>query len=367
MSDEPVRLGYVGCGFMAQKVHLPNFASIPGCRLIALAEVRPDLGRAVGADYGISRLYRSHEELAADPEIEAVAVSAGYSLQGRMAADLLRAGKHVFMEKPMATTVEQAEVILSAAREGGARLMVGYMKRYDAGNELAQAAIRGFRETGELGEVIYARCHGFCGDWIAGLDVPARASVLPQPPTPTVVPTWLPERWAKPYLAYLQQYTHNLNLLRWLLDAGDRVRVRAVDLNEDGYTGVVILDMDGTRAVLESGSLSHYRWDEHAQVYFRHGWVQAWAPPLLLRNQPAEVEIYRAGKRQEFSRPIPEPAWSWSYRREAEFFIRAIRTGEPFRSCGVDTLTDVRLFEEIYREFLRQQGEVEPIAGGMGV
>jgi predicted dehydrogenase len=358
MTTEPVRLGYVGCGFMAQKVHLPNFANIPECRLVALAEVREDLGRAVQAQYAIPRLYASHQELAADPDVEAVALSAGYSLQGEMARDLLRAGKHVFMEKPMATTVAQAEQILAAAREGGARLMVGYMKRYDTGNELAREAIRGFRESGELGEMVYVRNHGFCGDWTAGLDVPMHRSGAPIPPTPTVVPDWLPERWSKPYLGYLQQYTHNLNLLRWLLDAEDRVRVRTVDLNDDGYTGVVILDVDGVRAVLETGALSHYRWDEHTQVYFRHGWVQTWAPPLLLRNQPAEVEVYRGGNTQEFTRPIPVPAWSWSYRREAEFFVRAVRSGEPFRSSGEDTLTDVRLFEEIYRRFLEQRGEL---------
>jgi predicted dehydrogenase len=349
---EPVRLGYVGCGFMAQKVHLPNFASIPGCRLVALAECREDLGGKVRSRYGIPRLYRSHGELADDPDVEAVAVSAGYTLQGEMAGDLLRRGKSVFMEKPMATSVAQAEALLAAEAEGGGRLMVGYMKRYDAGNECARDAIRRFRESGELGEIVYARNHGFCGDWIAGLDVPMETSEQPNPPSPPAVPDWLPERWAKPYLAYLQQYTHNVNLLRWLLDAGDRVRVRAVDLDDDGYTGVVVLDVDGVRATVESGALSHYRWDEHTQVYFRHGWVQTWAPPLLLRNQPAEVEIYRAGEAQEFARPVPKPPWSWSYRREAEHFVACVRSGEPFRSCGRDTLTDVRLFEEIYRVFL---------------
>jgi len=42
-----VRVGYVGCGFMAQKVHLPNLLSLPQCELLALAEVRPELGRRV--------------------------------------------------------------------------------------------------------------------------------------------------------------------------------------------------------------------------------------------------------------------------------------------------------------------------------
>jgi predicted dehydrogenase len=355
---EPVRLGYVGCGLMAQKVHLPSFSTLPQCRLLALAEVRSDLGRKIQERYRIPRLYRSHLELAADPELEAVAVSAGYALQGEMACDLLRAGKHVFMEKPMAVTLAQADRILDAEAQGGARLMVGYMKRFDAGNELAQAAIRELRESGELGEVIYARAHGFCGDWTAGLDVPMETSSEAAPASPTEVPDWLPQERASSYLGYLQQYTHNTNLLRWLLDAGDAVSVRAVDLNEDGYTGVVILDVAGVRAVLESGSLSHYRWDEHTQVYFRHGWVTAAAPPLLLRNQPAEVEIYRAGATQTFSRPIPEPRWSWSYKREAEHFLRCVRSGEPFRSGARDTRTDVRLFEEIYRLFLQQRGEI---------
>src|SRR3712207_8283563 len=51
-----------------------------------------------------------------------------------------------------------------------------FRSRYDAGNECARSAIRQFRESGELGPVVYARNHGFCGDWIAGLDVPMETS-----------------------------------------------------------------------------------------------------------------------------------------------------------------------------------------------
>lgn len=89
---EAVKLGYVGCGFMAQKVHIPNFISIPDCELIALAEVRSKLGRKVQERYRIPRLYTDHLALAQDPEIEAVAVSADFALQGEIAKDLLNAG-----------------------------------------------------------------------------------------------------------------------------------------------------------------------------------------------------------------------------------------------------------------------------------
>src|SRR5579885_1697051 len=123
---------------MAQRVHLPNFASLPDCELVALAEVRQDLGAKVQRRYGIPRLYPDHRGLIDDPDVEAIAVSAPFALQGQIARDCLAAGKHVFMEKPMAISVPQAEAILAAAEAGPARLMIAYMKRYDPGNELVQ-------------------------------------------------------------------------------------------------------------------------------------------------------------------------------------------------------------------------------------
>ena len=272
--------------------------------------------------WGIPRLYTDHTELAADPEIEAVAVSADFALQGEIAKDLLSAGKQVFMEKPMAVSVQQAESIVAAGKAAGTKLMVGYMKRYDVGNELVRSKVDQFRETGELGGMTYVRNHGFCGEWICNLDTPMITSDVPKPDAPAQTPEWLPSEWVRPYLSYLQQYTHNINLLRWFLDAGDQAQVKHVDLDDNGYSGVVIFDMAGVRVTLETGRVSHYRWDEHTQIYFEDGWVHTWAPPLLLKNTPAEVEIYRAGETQEISRPIPKPNWTWAYRREAGTFHR---------------------------------------------
>ena len=348
-----IRLGYVGCGFMAQKVHLPHFASLPGAQLTALAEVRPELGRKVRERFDIPKLYRDHRELAADPEIDAVAVSAAYSVQSGIARDCLLAGKDVFMEKPMAVTIEGAEAILEAERKSGKRVMVGHMKRYDAGNELFKSRMDAIQAGNELGPITFARNHGFCGDWVCGLDAPMATTDEPYPPAPSVKPDWLPEEHLNRYLGYLQQYCHNLNLLRWFLDASDNVTVKSVDLDDDGYTGIVIFDMKGVRTVLETGGLRHYRWDEHTQIYFRDGWLHTWAPPLLLKNVPAEVEEYRGGETHQFSRPLPKDRWSWSYRREAEAFIRCLQTGEPFRTGAADTAVDVRLFEEIFRAWLK--------------
>jgi predicted dehydrogenase len=344
---------------MAQRVHLPNFTSIPNCEVVALAEVRQELGEKVRRRYGIPRLYVDHRALLEDSSIDAIGVSAPFALQGEIARDALAAGKHVFMEKPMAISLAQARRMLAAGKTTGARLMVGYMKRYDAGNELVHDTVSGWRANGEQGRVTYARAHGYGGDWTAGIDLPPMETVAespPPPPTEQNLPDWLPRERAASYVSYLQQYTHNFNLLRYLLDADDRVAVKYADLDLDGYSGVAILDVAGVRATVETGNLRYHRWDEHTQVYFERGWVHTWAPPLLLRNAVAEVEIYRrdaASGQHAIARPIPEPRWSWAYKREAAHFVECLRSNLPFRSSGADTLTDVQVFEQVYRTWLQ--------------
>src|SRR6201996_9592659 len=148
-ASEPVRFAYIGCGFVGQTIHIPNFASLANCKFLALAEVRSDIGRDVAARYGIPEVYKSHEEIAADAESEAVGVSAPFALQGKIAEDLLRAGKHVFMEKPMAVSVKRAESIVEAARSSKRQIMIGYMKRYDAGNLLLKKHIDAWLSSGE--------------------------------------------------------------------------------------------------------------------------------------------------------------------------------------------------------------------------
>jgi len=352
MADK-LRMGYVGCGFMAQKVHIPNILSIAECELAALAEVRPQLGAKVQQRFGIPTLYSSHLELANDASIQAVAVSGHYAVQGEIAIDLLRAGKDVFVEKPMAISTAQAERILAAERESGKRLMVAYMKRYDAGNLLVKELLDGFAHSGEMGKITYVRNHGFGGDWCAGLEAPFDTTDEPYPPATATFPAWMPEQFHNGYLGYLQQYTHNVNLLRFFLDAGDRVTIKSVDFAADGVSGVVVLEVAGVRTIIESGWMPYEGWDEHTQIYFEKGWVKTCAPPLLLKNVPATAELYRAGE-QHFaaSTLFPTNGRTWSYTEEMRHFVHNSLSGAPFRSPAVDAMEDVRTLEAIYRRYV---------------
>jgi predicted dehydrogenase len=228
------------------------------------------------------------------------------------------------------------------------------MKRFDSGNLLLKKHLDAWRKSGECGRIVLARNHGFGGNWLYASDpnVPFSTSSAPVPPAPEECPEWLPADRRNAYLGFLQQWTHNVNLLRFFLgDSGGQTRLVQALLDPDGMTGLTILEINGTRAVVESAYTKFHGWDEHTQIYFEGGWLKTAAPPLMQKETPATVEIYRAadGDRaaslaEEFATP------SWSYREEAKHFLACVRSGENFHSSAEDTLNDVRIFEEIYRQ-----------------
>jgi predicted dehydrogenase len=360
--NRPIRIGYVGGGFLAQNAHLGNFSSLPQCHLVALAERRPHLAEKVALHFGIHKVYPDHLSLARDPEIDAVAVSADYAGQGEIAADLLRAGKHVFMEKPMAVSIQQADRILAAANEGNTRLMVGYMKRYDTGNRRIRDLIRQWQQDRSKGQLLYIRCHGFCGNWIAGLDTSGliRTDESVEPiAAEELLPDWLPADGRRGYVGYLQQYTHQVNLLRFLLDAqsADDVLVTNVDLSADGYTGLVTLQIKGVRCVIESASTKFHGWDENLHVFFEGGWIRSTPGLLFSRPSTNDIEVYESGENGGIHYPATPVSQSWHYRAEAEHFLQCLQTGTEFDSPGSDALIDVGIFETIYQKFMHSSKE----------
>ena len=133
LSVDKLRIGFVGCGYMGQVAHLPNFLAADECEVVALAELRPGLRELVAEKHGIPRTVASHAELAEAEDIDAVVAITPEDLNERIACDLLSAGKPVMTEKPMALSVEAARRMVEAGRVGDAQLMVAYMKRYDDG------------------------------------------------------------------------------------------------------------------------------------------------------------------------------------------------------------------------------------------
>jgi len=339
---DKLRVGFVGAGFMGQLAHLTNFVELKQCEVVALAETREQLREQVARKYGIPKTVPSHLDLCEDPDIDAVVEITSDDMHAPIAIDAMNAGKHVFMEKPMATCLKDAQEMVDAARRNNVHLVIGYMKRYDPGVEQAREMIQELKESGELGGITFARAHCFGGDWVCNVGTPIRTDE-PYPDITPHLPDWLDPKDAGKFKGFNNVYCHNFNLLRFL--AGDISDVRFADLNSP--TNVVVLAMDDFSAALELGHLSANAWDEQTKLYFADGWIEVRTPSPLLKNVPATVELYKAGKIQEVLSPYTP--WEWSFRRADEQFINDILNDEASRSSGEDSLKDMAVIEEIFK------------------
>ena len=341
---ESIRIGFVGAGFMGQLVHLPNFTEMADCEVVALADRRSGLARRVADRFGIPRTCATHEEICADPTINAVVQITSDDAHAPVSIDALNAGKHVYVEKPMATNLSDARRMVEAAERNGRQLQIGYMKRFDTGVEMACAIIDELRSTGELGAITYARGHCFAGDWVCNAGT-AITTDETYPDIESRPPEWLEQERIGDIYSINNLYCHNINLLRFLLGEVRELRFATLD----GPTKLMVFTMDGYDAVLELGRLSANFWDEGVKVYFEDGWVEISTPPPLLKNVPARVSVYRAGDIQQHAQP--QAPRDWAFRRANAHFVSCIRSGAPVRSSGADSIRDQELLEEAFRRF----------------
>jgi predicted dehydrogenase len=151
---EKVRYGVIGLGWFGEK-HCETLAGIPAVDLYALCtRTKPRL-KALGKQFGVKRLYADYHEMLADPDLEAVSVVTMWDQHTAPALAALKAGKHVFLEKPMASTVPDCRKIVRAARAAKSFFMVGHICRFNPRYAAAKQEI----DDGAIGKIvsIYAR------------------------------------------------------------------------------------------------------------------------------------------------------------------------------------------------------------------
>ncbi len=150
MSSPPVRIGVAGLGYWGPNL-ARNFDSIPGCELVWCCDSSEEALARIAERFPGVRVTRELDELLADPGLDAVALATPVPTHGELAARVLEAGKHCFVEKPLAQSVAEAERAVAAARESGRVLMVGHLLEYHPGVQ----KLKQLSATGELGEIYY--------------------------------------------------------------------------------------------------------------------------------------------------------------------------------------------------------------------
>ncbi|MEE4193841.1 MAG: Gfo/Idh/MocA family oxidoreductase [Anaerolineae bacterium] len=344
---DKVRIGFVGVGTMGQCAHLKNYAALPECEVVAIAEIRPSLGEKVAVRYGVPAVYADHREMLANEKLDGIVAAQPFNRHGILLPELYQAGIPVLTEKPLAASVAVGESIVAALQGCSSWHMVGYHKRSDPATMYAKQAIDELKATGELGAMKYVRILMPAGDWIAGGfndlisdDAPYPALQF-DPPAPD-----MDARTYEQYTAFVNYYIHQVNLMRYLL--GESYQVTYAE-----PSGVLLAGQSasGIACTIEmSPYTTTIDWQESALVCFEHGWVKLELPAPVASNRPGKVTIFKDPGNGTTPQTItPQLPWVHAMRQQAINFIKAIH-GEQEPPCqAAEALEDLRIARSYIR------------------
>ena len=145
-----VTVGLIGCGYWGPNL-IRNFTKVRECRIEAVADQRPDRLEAVRHLNPAMRATGSAQELIESDSIDAVVIATPISTHFDLAKKCLESGKHVFIEKPLTRTSDQARELISLAEQRGKVLMVDHTFIHSG----AVKKLREIIDSGDLGEIYY--------------------------------------------------------------------------------------------------------------------------------------------------------------------------------------------------------------------
>jgi predicted dehydrogenase len=145
--DAQIRAGFIGCGSHAFRNVYPTFQFAP-VDLVAVCDLDADKAEAFASQFGAEAAYTDHHAMLERNDLDAVFIVVGYDDAGQplypaLAADAVRAGKHVWMEKPPAATAADIEALQRVAAAAGKQVMVGFKKMFFPANEKARVLAHG--------------------------------------------------------------------------------------------------------------------------------------------------------------------------------------------------------------------------------
>lgn len=372
-----IGVGVVGCGVIAQVMHLPYLEEIPELRIAALCDISPSQLAAVGSRYHVptNRQYADFRDLIECPDVDAVLVlTAGTHAPAAIAA--ARAKKHVLVEKPMCLAPREADAMIAAAEQAGVQLMVGYMKAYDPTYRTARDL---WQQMWRNDEVRLIRVHDICHNnaevvddlygsaiFYAQDDIPAElkaqlaaehralvAEALGMEVTPTV---------QRAYGKFLGLLTHDTSIL--MLAFGQPDAILSAHLWDDGDGLISVLQYgERARCIVETARGGQHWMDESLAVYGapRHATLEF--PSPYHRNAATVLRVQdNVGPGYSERREVTSLAEA--FKRELEHFRDCILTGEKPFTDGQVGKENVVLGRDVIRLALSQSSPSSPIAQG---
>ena len=244
-----IKIGIIGLGRIG-KVHIKSISTkINTAKVIAAADpFLNDEMRSFAKEFGIENLSLNYKDILNNPEIDAVMVCSSTDTHANISAEAIRAGKHVFCEKPVDHSLEKIRLVEDALKENPVKFQVGFNRRYDHNFASVREAVL----LGKVGEVHITK--------ITSRD--------PNPPS---------AEYAKVSGGMLLDMTiHDFDMVRFLTGA-EPVKIyvepavlvdKAIGEAGDIDTAVITMQMsDGSIAVIDNSRKASYGYDQRAEVF----------------------------------------------------------------------------------------------------
>jgi predicted dehydrogenase len=341
---KPLRVGVVGCGEIAQIMHLPYLADLPHFEIGAICDLSPKVVNAMGDRYGVARRYTDATDLIAQPDLDIVCVLTMDHYGIALAA--IDAGKHVFVEKPLCFSVAEAQEVADRANAAGVQLMVGYMKVYDPAFEYAALYMQAMTDV----RSIHVQDLTGVFDTHHPLYTLVRPDDLPPATTSqrgriqeSILATLGPgaSAHADLFRKLLMLGTHDFAALRTAFGVPEAVLFS--DLTPDWGITAVLDYGTGRRCLFEVGSWPKYPWfHERMIAYGRDEIVTVSFSPPFTKNTPTIVQIERSEAGRHV-RNVTEVSHEEPFRREWMHFADCIADGRPPRTGGPGAVRDIEL------------------------
>jgi len=331
LSTSTFNIGVLGAGQIAQAAHFPAVRKANTAQLYAICDAADDLRGRMAAVHQPTTTFADYDAMLADDQVDAVIVAVADQFHVPLSIRALEAGKHVLVEKPMATTVEDAETLLNAARINDRVLLVGHEKRYDPGVAFAHDFIRD-----EIGELIGLK-HWYC-DSTYRYSITDTLQPIIESSAAARRPPGNPKANRQRYLV-LGHGSHLLDTARYLGGPLEAIRAR-LSTKADTYCWFLeVAYANGCLGQLDLTIAVRMDWWEGFQVYGSAGSVIGKLfNPWHLRA--AEVQAFSATDDQ-YHQPIGEDANV--FRLQIEDLVNAATTGAtPRGATAEDGLASVR-------------------------
>ncbi len=352
-SDRQLRIGVLGCGPISQCAHFDACRKAHNAELYGICDVAADLADRMSAIHEPKVTYHDFDRMLADPQVEAVIIAVADQFHVDLCLKAVAAGKHVLVEKPLGTNIEECKRLRQATRDRKVILQVGHNRRFDPGLSFARRFIRE-----EMGEVMALKA------WYCDSTFRYTMTDNLQPVLSTSEQICRPEgnpKADKRRYFMLGHGSHLVDTARFL--NGEIVSVRARLVEKFGaYCWFVTADFaNGSVGHLDLTIAVRGDFSEGFTIYGEHGSVHG-VLPLTWFHKSSHVECI-SNKDGVYRRPLGADAYT--YKLQIEGFADAILHGAPLQGADIDDgVASMRAMVAIARS--AERGELVRLADVAG-